>query len=409
MELRFPRPGARSDAKVDKAGVVVKPAVGGAIVAETASENARLPVADVGSSVGGKALAGEVQLVRVPGRDVDVILPAGASFERYIDGIFRSGAFSAQGQNELAALQQMKSKAAPSPRDGADKRPAVGIVLSEPRMLIKDRDKTIETIIALVEEMGCRPVLIPPCADLVVTGGSSARSRALAAIASSFDGLVGPGGADVDPSIYGKPNTHSRETNVFRDRFEADFVKVALDCDLFAFGICRSHQLWNAAAGGSLIQDLQAEGVTSVSHEEGHHTITVTKKSMIFEATRQEALRVNTYHHQGVDFTGWGFRPVAVSRDEGTGKDTVEASERWNGITTQYHVELMQDDPLQRALFAVLGRRAHVFALVKELWAHTGQVTLPTLIERMKSDAHYDATDFAWAKEELGRRLSRRA
>src|SRR5438445_160079 len=52
-----------------------------------------------------------------------------------------------------------------------DERPTIGIVLSEPKMLLTGGHKNTENLIALVENMGCRPVLIPPCADLAATGG----------------------------------------------------------------------------------------------------------------------------------------------------------------------------------------------------------------------------------------------
>jgi putative glutamine amidotransferase len=353
------------------------------------------------SSVGGRALPGPVRYLRLPGRNVDVMLPANIDFRAYTEALTRSGAFTAQSK-QLASLASMSATPAPE----GDVRPIVGIVLSEPFMLLKDQHPNTENLIALVEAMGCRAVLIPPCADLTVAGGATGRARAWAAMASQLDGLVGPGGPDVDPSIYGEANTGALNTNLLRDTFEAGFVKVALDCDLFAFGICRSHQLWNAAAGGKLIQDVQDEGVTSVSHREGFHPLMVKRGSMLFEATRQEAMRVNIRHHQAVDQAGWGFRVVGRTHDLGTGKDMIEATERWNGITTQYHPENMQEDPAQRHLFASVGRRAHVFALLKGL-RRQGPVSMQQLIERMKAEPRYDESDLAWARRELSRRLSR--
>lgn len=379
------------------------------------NENKRVaaPAAKVvAGAVGGRAIGGATVAVRIPGRDVDVLFPASgnkgdATFRAYVDRLLQSGAFTAQ-QEHLDALQSLAGKtttsAHPSERV-VDKRPTIGIILSEPKMLIQGVHQNTENVIALVEKMGCRPVLIPPCGDLLVGGGAQARARAIAALSSSLDGLVGPGGADVDPSIYGEKNTTSLHTNVLRDTFEADFARTALDCELFAFGICRSHQLWNAAAGGSLIQDVQEEKVVSVSHQGGvFHPLMVKKGSMMFEATRKEMMRVNSYHHQGVDFAGWGFRVVGRTRDDVTGKDMIEATERWNGITTQHHPELMQEDPTQRALFTTLGRRAHVFALVKSL-RKEGALSLPNLLDRMRADPRYDAADVAWVKRDLGRRL----
>ncbi len=335
--------------------------------------------------------------MRFAGRAVDVLLPRGVDAAAYVAALAKTGAFSAQAA-ELQTLAQLStSTAAPA----HDRRPTVGIVLSEPKMLVPGHHKNTEMLLALVEQMGCRAVLIPPCADLLVKGGADARARVRHALVQELDGLVGPGGADVDPGIYGEAITDAVHTNPLRDAFEADFVRAALDGDLFAFGICRSHQLWNAAAGGSLIQDVQNEQVVSVSHREGHHPVRVERGSMLFEATRQRALRVNSLHHQAVDLPGWGFKVTARVKDEHTGKEMIEATERWNGITTQFHPELMQDDPAQRALFSTLGRRAHVFALLKSLPAPR----LSTLVSALKSDPRFEASDIDWAKRELGRRL----
>ena len=91
------------------------------------------------------------------------------------------------------------------------------------------------------------------------------------------------------------------------------------------------------------------------------------------------------------------------TRDAETGKDMIEATERWNGITTQYHPELMQEDAGQRALLNTLGRRAHVFALLK----HTKPASIGELLTAMRDDPRFEATDLAWAQRELSRRLGR--
>ena len=219
------------------------------------------PRAAVSTSVAGRLVPtpGALHAVRIAGRDVEVMLPLGTSLPRYLELLNTCGAFTDQ-QAELDTLATLTSSSAPtatSSSSAADRRPVVGIVLSEPKMLVPGQHKNTETLLILVEAMGCRAVLIPPCADIAVHGGPTVRQRVIGAMAAQLDGLVGPGGADVDPSIYGEDNTHSLHTNVLRDRFEADFVKTALDADLFGFGICRSHQLWNAAAGGSLLQDVE--------------------------------------------------------------------------------------------------------------------------------------------------------
>src|SRR4051812_28692439 len=88
--------------------------------------NGAVPVR--GASVGGKAVAGPLQTVRLPGRDVDVLLPAtpglgaGDAFAKYVDGLSKSGAFPQQAE-QLAELGAMKGSAG----GGVDARPTVGI------------------------------------------------------------------------------------------------------------------------------------------------------------------------------------------------------------------------------------------------------------------------------------------
>ena len=328
--------------------------------------------------------------------------------------------FAAQ-QSDVAAIKALEVGNGAVSDDG---RPRVGIVLSEALMLLPGAHANTENIIALVTAMGCRAVLIPTCADYAVLGGPQARARAVASLASSLDGLVGPGGADVDPSIYGEANTASLNTNVTRDTFEAGFVKAALDCELFAFGICRSHQLWNAAAGGSLIQDLQQEGFASTSHVQAQHGIAnaapmvvrdedgkirfedimrVAPDSRLAALLGCQEIAVNSMHHQAVDHAGQGFRVVGRVLQE-TSKQTIEATERWNAFTVQYHPELMVDDPAQQALFSTLGRRAHAFELLKNLRKH-GPVTLPLLLQAMRVQGGFEASDLDWAKQDLAKRL----
>jgi putative glutamine amidotransferase len=349
------------------------------------------------TSVGGRNVVQHTtHTVRIHGRDVDVLLPQGTSLQSYLGGLRASGAFASQ-HDALDALEALPT----SLSTNSNRRPVIGIVLSEPKMLVPGAHKNTEVLLRCVESLGCRAVLIPPCADIAVRGGPKARERVVASMAAQLDGLLGPGGADVDPSVYGETNTHALHTNPMRDQFEAAFVRVALDCELFAFGICRSHQLWNAAAGGSLIQDVEHEGAASISHRHGHHSIFIEHGSMMFEAVRQRALMVNSLHHQAVDLEGWGFRVVARAVDPHSGKPMIEATERWNGITTQYHPELMDNDPTQRALLDTLGRRAHAFAALKQMPAKS----LRGWLDLMKADRRYNADDLAWASRDVGRRL----
>lgn len=302
--------------------------------------------------------------------------------------------------------------------------PEVGIVLSHPRKLVPGEDEEAERLANDLLRMGCHPVFIPPCADLVVADDAEARSKAIRAMAAALDGLLGPGGDDVDPAIYDEPMEGAEGTNYRRDRFEADFALEALSSHLFAFGICRSHQLWNAASGGSLVQDVQAEGFSGASQRQGDYGIPgdqpfvvrgddgavlfenrveLAPGSEIAEATDEApSLLTNSYHHQAVDEPGKGFVVVGTVYDPRTGRRTIEATERWNAITTQFHPEVMQNDPAQKELFETLGRRARIFRLVKVYPSSPEELTRK--MGEFPADL-FDDSDFDWVLDELARNL----
>ncbi len=302
--------------------------------------------------------------------------------------------------------------------------PRVGIMLSDPRELIPGEDWETNHMIDLLIQMGCEPVLIPPCADRAISLSEAGPGSAIQQMAGGLDGILGPGGDDVDPSIYGEDNQFARGTNVQRDRFEAEFVRACLQSRMFMFGICRSHQMWNAAAGGSLVQDVQAEGFSQISQSQGdfqldgsapfvvrdeqgnirfENRVWLEKDSQIARVLDGiESILTNSYHHQAVDVPGEGFRIVGRVWDDHTKRHTIEVTERWNAITTQFHPEAMQRDPNQRELLETLGRRALIFSLLKR-----GEPSLSGLLSRIQQFPKniFDPSDVDWVKAELAPRL----
>ena len=76
---------------------------------------------------------------------------------------------------------------------------------------------------------------------------------------AKIDGLLLPGGGDIDPEIYGEvrhPNT--QYVNEERDEFEILLFEEAMEKDIPVFGICRGIQIMNVAmcGGGSLYQHI---------------------------------------------------------------------------------------------------------------------------------------------------------
>lgn len=142
-------------------------------------------------------------------------------------------------------------------------------------------------------------------------------------IVEMCDGFLFTGGHDVNPAIYGV--ARSEMCGVWsesRDFIEVEILRRALDRDIPIFGICRGIQLFNAAYGGTLYQDLPSEYTSSVSHamkppyDTVQHRVTIIDDTPL--ATLSEGrldIGVNSYHHQAVRDLAPRFRAMAMSED----------------------------------------------------------------------------------------------
>lgn len=106
--------------------------------------------------------------------------------------------------------------------------------------------------VALVARAGCRPLLVPPCADDGQGGAAGA-----AEVVAALDALVLVGGNDLHPGAYGA-SPHPTVTGVdpVRDRAEMALLQAALDADLPVLAVCRGLQVLNVTLGGTLVQHL---------------------------------------------------------------------------------------------------------------------------------------------------------
>ena len=134
----------------------------------------------------------------------------------------------------------------------------------------------------------------------------------------SFDGLLLPGGGDVEPWRYGMENTASRDMDSRRDALEFAVLERSLTAGVPILGICRGAQVINAALGGTLQQDLpghsRAEGADRLHHAWG-------VPSFLTELYGSSVI-VNSAHHQAVELPADQLRPVQWAPD-----GTVEAME----------------------------------------------------------------------------------
>ena len=196
------------------------------------------------------------------------------------------------------------------------------------------------TYIRAIEAAGGLPVLVPPLAD----------GDAVVALLERLDGLLLPGGGDVDPAEYGEPMNGSQPPNPALDRLELLAARWAVEQDLPTLGICRGQQVLNVALGGSLIQHLDGHAPDG-PRDQMHHEFRVAASSQLAKILATTDVQVNSHHHQAVKVLGKGLVGVAWAEDDTI--EAVEAPGRTWLLAVQFHPEdLVDQHAASQRLFA---------------------------------------------------------
>lgn len=171
------------------------------------------------------------------------------------------------------------------------------------------------------------------------------------------DGLLLPGGGDIDPLLFGEqPHPLNGEISPEADAAELYAAKMALEKDLPILGICRGAQVINVAAGGTVCQDIGQEIKNPIKHKQEApkwyptHTVTPVKGTLMAKLCNSTSIKVNSFHHQMIGKPGKDIRVSAYAPD-----GVIEAIEHKNKkfvLGVQYHPEIMyKTDCYARKIF----------------------------------------------------------
>ncbi|MCY3663377.1 MAG: gamma-glutamyl-gamma-aminobutyrate hydrolase family protein [bacterium] len=165
-----------------------------------------------------------------------------------------------------------------------------------------------------------------------------------ALVAERLDGIVLPGGADVDPAFYGaEADPELLRTEPERDVFELALLDAAAAADVPVLAICRGLQVVNVWRGGTLHQHVPEHGLFEEPPDKLQHEVTFTRGSVLAGVYGPSAM-VNSLHHQTVDRLGEGLEVTAEAPD-----GTVEGLECSDApvVAVQWHPELLPEpDPI---------------------------------------------------------------
>lgn len=148
----------------------------------------------------------------------------------------------------------------------------------------------------------------------------------------SYDGLLIPGGGDIDPKYYGQKNISCKNIDVKRDKQTFKIIKKFIDSNKAILGICLGMQYINVYLGGTLNQDI-------TNHLNSMHNVQAVP-SLITDYLGENFM-VNSFHHQSVDKLGESLEILAKSSD-GTIESIANSEHKIFGV--QWHPEKILDN-----------------------------------------------------------------
>ena len=130
-----------------------------------------------------------------------------------------------------------------------------------------------------------------------------------------YDGLLLPGGDDIDPSFFGEELNGSRDIDRDLDVAQLSMTDAFVKAGKPILAICKGTQVMNVYFGGAVIQDLP----TNTHHQSTHgvpqiHTNTAAAGSYL-EMLFGHVFITNSYHHQANGRLGNGLVSILLSDD----------------------------------------------------------------------------------------------
>lgn len=226
--------------------------------------------------------------------------------------------------------------------------PVIGISARRAPVTLRGLDITVSLAIQphveLLAAAGCVPVVIPP-----LPGAAHLVAR--------LDGLLIPGGPDVDPALYGQrahPTTHA--VGGALDTGELALLDAAYRAGLPVLAICRGMQLLNVRHGGTLHQHLpeitgdDGHQPRTTAHDFGRQPLKAAPGSRIAAVYGDDPPETACHHHQAVDRIGTGLTATAWTPDGVV--EALEAPDLPFVVGVQWEAGQVADEPLHRAFAA---------------------------------------------------------
>ncbi len=230
-------------------------------------------------------------------------------------------------------------------------KPVIGITTGLRTMHSPTEDFKVHSLVPNYTQMVRRAGGIP----VLLTAGDPDE---IPVLLEHLDGVVMSGGGDVDPARYGgRPHPAVYGIDPVRDEFEIALARALAERQVPTACICRGLQVMNVAFGGSLIEDISAEGPDMLEHwvdgdgsYQPQHPVSIEPGSPTAKALGTEELGVNTLHHQAVRRVGDGL-VVTGRAPDGVIEALVPKDSSWPMWAVQWHPEYLGPDHGPSLLF----------------------------------------------------------
>ena len=153
-----------------------------------------------------------------------------------------------------------------------------------------------------------------------------------------FDGVLMPGGSDVNPALYGQEpqSEHIYGVDPLQDSVDMALLDHVFANDLPLLTICRGTQITNVNRGGTLVQHMDAP------HREDAPTLVYMHEVDVQAHARElgmnaDAVEASCFHHQEIAELGKNVEAIAFA-ESGTIEAVKYADLTW-GFGVQWHPE----------------------------------------------------------------------
>jgi putative glutamine amidotransferase len=212
--------------------------------------------------------------------------------------------------------------------------------MRKPRIAIPEIDQNVRNYTRAVAAAGMEPVVISVQSEQIQQTIQQEYMDYSEFRADAYDGLLIPGGGDINPARYGQENHGSDMIVDALDELQFsmldDFVKRGKP----VLGICRGYQVINVYFGGTMIQHLSTafRHARALDESDKVHRCIAQENSWLAQLYGATFFH-NSAHHQAMDRCGQGLIIDSRCLEDGTVEAVHHQSLPVYGV--QWHPERM--------------------------------------------------------------------